>query len=507
MVIFAYPDTLFNLSVERFGVYVSNFMKRLITNPRHRRGLDGKYHHHEEPCSRMQQYITYYVPPDSASYITPRLMRHVNLCYNELIIGRFNIPCEEIAPYVLKSVIRTSLKCLDVLRNEAHPTLLDYYKDIDSDLIYRTLPLLRGFKTLRLGNVMGRVNEFLDVEGFRNTLEEFACPLISFSDFARVADNCKYVKRIDIGGPLNFLSQAFGYISAFKYIEDLNVNLVYDLSEKDLDGILLWLAGILSFDEERSEDAGSARTRAAHTSGGSRMYSVAEGSRTYPARNLGLLKSFGCFNARYKQINLISQFYNLTSLVLVNEEPSPSLAPLGNLKLLKNLTLEGYVFSHTQEVLKSIGNQLKCLNLKGVENTDLSFVSQNCGTLECLHIRFPFTSHALSSGKSNHEKPGSVPAAEFPHVLALQLYFCPITVWQYIVSNFPNLRKLSLPFPRDLLLLQKEIQERRLTRLEEFYWGKNTVVHFNGRIAMRAEFYCDGEMIVENYMDVNVSLL
>jgi hypothetical protein len=393
------------------------------------------------------------------------------------------------------------------MRNRAHPTLLDYYKDINIGLIYRTLPLLHDLKALRLGKVMGRVKAFLDVEGFRNTLEEFACPLISFSDFARVADNCKYVKRVDIGGPLNFLSHAFDYISAFKYIEDLNISGVYDLYEKDLHRILLWLTGILAFDEGSSEGAGSSRTRTGDTSEGSGMSSVAEGSRTYPARNSGQLKSFGCLNATDKHINLISQFYNLTSLVLVNEESSPSLAPLGNLKLLKNLALERYIFSDIQEVLKSIGNQLICLNLKDVENTDLSFISQNCFTLECLHIQFPFTSHALSSGKSHHEKPGTVPAAEFPHVLALQLYFCPNTVWQYIVSSFPNLKKLSLPYPHDLLLLENEIQERRLAYLEEFYWGKDTVVHFNGRIATRVEFYSDEEVTVEHYTDVDVSLL
>ena len=224
MVIFAYPDTLFNFSVECFGVYVRDFMKRLITNPRHRRGPDCKYYHHQQPCRRLQEYVTYYVPPNFASDITPRLMRRVSLCYNELINGTFKIACEEIAPYVLQAVIHPSVKCLDVMRNVAHPTRLDYYKDINIGLIYRTLPLLQDLKALRLGKIM-RIDHFpLEVEGFRNTLEEFSCPYFWYSDLATIALKCKNVKRLDVCGPILYTPMAFGYISRFKYIEELNIS-------------------------------------------------------------------------------------------------------------------------------------------------------------------------------------------------------------------------------------------------------------------------------------------
>jgi hypothetical protein len=496
MVIFAYPDTLFNLSVESFGVYVRDFMKRLITDPTHRRGPDGKYHHHQEPCSRLQEYITCYVPPNVASDITPRLMRHVSLCYNELINGTFKIACEEIAPHVIKAVIHPSVKCLDVMRNEAHPTLLDYYKDINIDLIYRALPLLQGFKTLRFGEVLDMVNIPLEVEGFRKSLEEFACPHIWSRDLATLAENCNYVKRLNVGGPLNYTSMVLHYISKFKYIEELNISGMCDLSESELYSILLWLAGLRVSYEESSEDAGSSRTRTRNTSEDSGMSSVAEGSRTYPARNSGLLKSFGCLNATDKHLNLISQFYNLTSLVLVNVCSSASLAPLKNLKLLKEFTLAGYRFSDTEEVLKSIGNQLICLNVMDTLNTDLSFISHYCRSLECLHICF---SYFLVSGENNrHRESRSGPILDFPHVVALQV--CSGEIWERedLVNHFPNLRKLSVLVSGENVFLDWFIERKRVTRVEELYWGSDTVVHFNGNTATKTVFYFDGEVTVQH---------
>jgi hypothetical protein len=425
-------------------------------------------------------------------------MRHVSLCYNELINGTFKIACEEIAPYVLKAVIHPSVKCLDILRNEAHPTRLDYYKDINIDLIYRTLPLLQGFKTLRLGKTMRTANFPLKVEGFKNTLEEFSFSDIWQNDLSTVAEHCKYLKRLDFGGPISFVSLALHYISNFKYLEALNISQLYYLSEYELCLILLWLAGNLVYDEI-SEGAGSSRTRTGDTSEGSGMSSVAEGSRTYPARNPGLLKSFGCLNATDKHITLISQFYNLTSLVLVNPYHLGSLTPLGSLKRLKNFALTRYIFSDTKEVLKSIGNQLICFNLRDVRDIDLAFISENCRSLECLHICF--SSPLLSSlGRNYHQsEPGSVPIAVLPHVTSLQIGVPERLARRYVLQHVPNLKKLSVVFPDDDLALFESLIERQILKsLNELYWSNDVIVYFEGNIVTRIMFHFYGEVTVEH---------
>jgi hypothetical protein len=497
MVIFAFPDTHFNMSVEAVGVYVRDFMKRLITDPRHRRGPDGKYHHHQEPCSRLQEYITCYVPPNVASDITQRLMRHVSLCYNELINGTFKIACEEIAPHVLQAVIHPPVRCLDVMRNEAHPTLLDYYKDINIDLIYRTLPLLQDLKALRLGKIT-RIDHFpLEVEGFRNTLEEFVSPRFWYRNITTLARNCKYIKRLDVGGAIIYTSMPFNYISRFKYIEELNISQLYYLPVNELERILLWLGGSIASADERSEEADNFRTRTGDTSEGSGMYSVSGGSPTYTARNPGLLKSFGCLNATYKHINLISKFYNLTSLLLNNSFSSVSLAPLRNLKLLKNITLMGYIFCDIQEFLKSMGNQLICLNLTDILYTDLSFISEYCRSLECLHICFSFDP-LLSTEICQRRVTVLGPMQDFAHVVHLQLYSIEINANQDVLKHFPKLRKLSIVFTGGCLCLESLIRRHMLTRLEELYWGKNIVIHFNGSSAIKTVFSFGEQVTVQH---------
>jgi hypothetical protein len=121
----------------------------------------------------LKVYIDWYVAPFFASYFTQRLITHVSMCYTEMIIdGRFCSACEEIGPYVLMSVIHSSVKRLDFVRNEAHPSLLDYSKYANGDLIYRTLPFLREFKEMKLGK-LSRDNVQLETEDFRTLWKNF----------------------------------------------------------------------------------------------------------------------------------------------------------------------------------------------------------------------------------------------------------------------------------------------------------------------------------------------
>ena len=525
------------MSVEALGDYLSYFMKYLITDTIYQRGPDGKYHHYQEPCNRLADYITRHVPPFYASEVTQRLVRYVVIRYVILIHGAFRSACEEIAPYVLKAVIHPSVKCLDFIRDSSHPTLLDYYKEIESELIYKTLPLLKDLITVRLGKSVRIINVPLEVEGFRNTLEEFCCREFWERDLALLAHKCKHVARLDIGVSIDYLSRAFCYISRFKYLEELNLSRIRNLPENELQRILLWLAGVLP-SEESSEEREDILAYSASSSQESGNTSAAESSRTLPAccpgaessrtlparcpdaessrtlparcpgaessrtlraRCPGLLKSFGCSNAIDPHINLISQFYNLTSLVLANVSRVRTLAPLSHLKMLKNFTLIRTAFIFGQEVLKSIGNQLICLKFVDVWNTDFSFISHHCRSLECLHLYFSYSYKLILPPNYLNPESHSLPLPDFPHVVTLQLYLTEDLARNYVLSRFRNLKKLSLVSTGgDVLLLQSLMQRRLITRLEELYWGYDTVILFNGSTATKTVFHLGGQVTVQH---------
>lgn len=485
------------MSIESLGDYLSHLMKCLITDTIYQRGPDGKFHHYQEPCSRLADYISLHVPPFYAIEVTHRLIRYVVIRYLILVHGVFRNACKEIAPCVLKAVIHPSVKRLDFIRDSAHPTLLDCYKEVESELIYRTLPLLQDLKTVRLGKSVRIINVPLEVEGFSNTLEEFSCRDFWERDLAVLAHKCKHITRLDIGASIDYLSRAFCYISRFQYLEELNLSRMRNLPENELHRILLWLTGVLPSDEESWVETEDISAHSVGSSLDSGKTSAAE-SCTFPARSPGLLKSFGCSNAIDPHINLISQFYNLTSLVLSSVSRVRTLAPLRHLKMLKNFTLIRSAFILAQEVLKSIGNQLICLNLIDVWNTDFSFISQNCRSLQCLHLYFSYSYKLILPPNYLNPESHSLPIPDFPHVVALQLYLTDDLARYYVLSRFLNLKKLSLVSTDDVFLLESLMQRRMMKRLEELYWGSDTVILFSDITVTKMVFHMGGQVTVQH---------
>ena len=95
-------------------------------------------------------YVIWYVPPFFANYITHRLITHVSVCYTEQIIDcRFCSACEEISFEFLMWVIHSSVKSRDFVRNEAHPSLLDYC----GDLIYRIISIVKTTRCTGVSNL------------------------------------------------------------------------------------------------------------------------------------------------------------------------------------------------------------------------------------------------------------------------------------------------------------------------------------------------------------------
>ena len=483
MVILACPDSLFNKSVDVFRVYVSELMRRLITDPRYRRGPDGKHHHYQAPCCRLQEYIIVHVPRDVAGEVTVRLMRKVSLCYSELITdGRFRSACEEIAPYIFRAVVHPSVKCLNFVRNKEHPTLLDYHKEVNGDLVYRTLPLLRDLKVLKIGKMATFASVSLDVEGFRDSLEKFSTSNYLEKDIEELANKCKRIRCLDLGGTIIYPSNICNLISRFEYLEELNLSLLRFLSNDDLEVILYWLFGFLPLYRSPSQKPGVTSTLSETSSQTHKEALMADLFRNRPLRHSGQLKSFGCANARVEHIDLICMFYNLTSLVLCDLTPSCSLLALRYLNRLKNLTLIRSHFSDVEEFLKVSGNQLICLNFADVFGTIFTLVSQKCRSLECLHLCFSRPEHLILPANYRDVDSHSLSFPDFPLVVTLQLYITENHARGYILSRFPNLRKLALLYTGDdLPLLDSIVNRTRLVRLEEFYWGLQTVMVFSDR--------------------------
>jgi len=484
MVILACPDSLFNKSVDMFRVYVSQLMRRLITDPRHRRGPDGKYHHYQAPCSRLREYIIVHVPRDVAGEVTVRLMRKVSLCYSELINdGRFRSACEEVAPYVFRAVVHPSVKCLNFVRNKEHPTLMDYHKEVNGDLVYRTLPLLRDLKVLKIGKMATFASVSLDVEGFRDSLEKFSTSNYLEKDIEELANKCKRIRCLDLGGTIIYPSNICNLISRFENLEELNLSLLLFLSSDDLEVILYWLFGFLPLYTSPSQKPGGSATLAGTSSHTHKEALKEELFRIRPLRHSGQLKSFGCSNARDEHIDLICMCYNLTSLVLCDVTPSCSLVALRYLNRLKNLTLIRSRFSDVEEFLRVSGNQLICLNFVDVLSTNFTLISQNCRSLECLHLCFSRSEDLVLPANYRDVDSHSLPVPDFPRVVTLQLYITEHHAREYILSRFPYLRKLTLlNTGGDLTLLDSIMNRKRLVRLEEFYWGLQTVMIFSDRL-------------------------
>ena len=479
----AYGETLFNKCVEAMGVYVSDLMKRLIIDSRNSRGPDGKYHHYQEPCSRLEEYVTCHMPQNVSEDVTYRLISRVSVCYTYLCNDvKFRRACEEVAPHVLKAVIHPAVKRLDFIRDNWHPTLLEFYDDVSGDLIYRTLPLLRDLKVLRIRKMSTFGHVPLDVEGFKDTLEEFSTRNYLESDIEMLANKCKRIKCLELGGRKNISSNIFDLISRFEGVEELNLTMLSFINTADLQRILSWLVGRIPSSNSSSQNSGDIPTNTGASSQTPEDDVVDEQLRNLPERHSGQLKSFGCANVTDEHINLICMFYNLTSLIISDVIPPCPLTPLRSLNHLKDLTLIRSCFSDAEELLVAVGNHLICLKIIDVFGTNFTFISQNCRSLECFHLFFSRLEHLILPANYRDVDSHSLPFPDFSSVITFQLYITERLAQRYVVSRFPNLRKLSVVLTcDDFILLDSLLRGSRPASLNELYWGSDTLVIFSER--------------------------
>jgi hypothetical protein len=470
MAILYNPDTLINIAVQEMANYVTYFTNWAIM-------ISNK--HYQTPCNLLEKIINIYVPPFFANEITFALIRPVNQCYNKLKNDSvFKTHCHTISPVVLKSVMHKSVKALDCNPNIAHPTLLDYYKVRNCDLIYKALSLFHGLREVRLGTAHRTDDMILDIRGFRDTLEEFSSRSCWDSDIETLARNCKQLRCLDISCSEGVTDGVVDYILMFEQLEELNLCEINSLSEDALQRLLKGLAedkvsdgnGLLKFsDEAPSANTGTFRSQR--------------------------LKIFGCNDPSDYHITMIAQFFNLTSLALSNIVKT-QLTPLRCLRHLENLFLKKSVFSCATELLTCIGNQLICLNIIDVSGTDCNFISLNCQSLSCLHLCFEEVEKLCLPFENCQAEQVTLPVPEFPKVECLQLFLRDSNAADYIVTGCKNLRSLNIEtrFP-DIRLFVDGIRERKNLVYLERVFCESTVAFCSKKECRMFKFYSDGTTV------------
>jgi hypothetical protein len=481
------------MAAQELGQYVSDFMKNLIMHYSCPRDGDLQYNLYEELCCHLQENLQLYVPADQAREISLVLIKHVNQTYNELMRDRdLRNACQKVAPLILKSVLHPSLNDLDAIPSISHPKPSDYHKVENCDLFYKTLPLLRGLKAVRLGDANRCDETMLIVDGFRETLETFSSRSCWDSDIETLAKNCKRLRCLDISGSEGITDGVVDYILQFEHLEELHLSEIDSLSQKALQRILNGFAAAELSDEDFSKESKSSSSIDAECQEGSGFPS--EVTPCSKMRRSQLLKSFSCSNATGRHISSISQkFSNLTSLSLSSVHQCV-LTPLRNLKHLRVFTLIDSVFFLVEGLLEAAGHQLTCLNFVDVNGTDFNFICDNCPSLVCLHLCFDSDQNLLLHCKYKEDETEYTYTPKIQSVKFLQLFLHEYHTVNYILKCFRNLRTLCMGHTRyggDLL--KKIIKREDLIYLEELFWGNQVVIKFCGNLVSATRFHEDGK--------------
>jgi hypothetical protein len=441
------------------------------------RDADGTRRRYQEPCRLLEIDISELVPEPIAVEVTVKLMRSVYITYSELMANRdLQSACDEIAPLVLKSVVHSSVKSLDCMQDVAHPTLLDYYKISDCDIVYKALPLFRGLRAVKLGNASRNGDVPLDVKGFKDTLEKFSSRSCVEEDLETLANNCSRIKCLDINGNFTVENTIYKHILSFRHIIELDLSTVTFLPSNDLLLILNSLGGFVTLNLDSRNSSGASSSRAT--------------SETSD-RSEALTKLGANCSIIQRVFPRIEKFKNLTSLTL-SKVVSRKLWQLRELKHLKKFKFCNSGFSLIEEILSDIGKQLICLNLINVAGTDIRPIGVHCPFLECFHLCFSISQHLILPVHRDFDASSPL----FGSVVSLKLHLEDRRAAEYILNKMCNVKKLVMSYEFDDAFLDRIIRRNWLKNLEELHWGGSTVLKFSEGVININEFYPDGRVSV-----------
>jgi hypothetical protein len=438
------------------------------------------YRRYQEPCRLLELDINELVPKMIAMEVTVKLMKQVYMTYTELMANSdFKIACDKIAPLVLKSVVHSSVKSLECLRDVSHPTLLDYYKIPNCDLVYKALPLFRGLQTVKLGAADRTDAVPLDISGSEESLEEFTSRSVVESDLETLANNSRSIKCLNINGRFTTEDKVYRHILSFRHLTDLDLSDVSFLRGRELLLILNSLGGFVSL----NLDSGDRRT------------GTSAGETSETSDRSQFLKTLGCnFSNIHHIFPRIEKFKNLTSLSMSNVL-TRSLTQLRELRHLKKLMFRNSRFSLIEEILPEIGKQLTCLNLVNVAGTDLRPIGVHCYLLECLHLSFNVSQFLVLPLRFVSEEFSPV----LGNVTTLQLYLEDLGTVESVLDHVCNVKKLVMTYRiADEAFLEKLLDRKWLKNLEELHWAGNIVIKLSETVKTLYEFYPDGRASVHH---------
>lgn len=482
MLVLSNPESLYDMAAEMLASYVRYFTRWTIM-------LCNQ--NYQEPCRLLQEPLIHCLPCDRARDISVALVRQVAQCYSDLKNNTlYRNACAERAPLVLKSVLHPSVKRLECIRDTSHPSILEYYKVTNCDLLYKALSLLRGLKDVSLGPANRTDDMSLDVQGFRDTLEKFASRSCRDSDLEMLANNCKRLRYFDISHSSDISDAIVEHILRFEHMDELNLCEVSFLSEEALGRILKGFCDVrlcLCADIQKHRE--SLRRCGKDMAKDIGAYSVSISSPRSQR-----LKIFGCAHPRKQRIDIIAQFSNLTSISL--SQANYPLTPLRDLEYLISFKLSNSRFMFVSELLIAIRNRLKCLNIVDVFCTDYDFLRANCVSLICLHLCFKTRSDLILLPDYCEVSP---PLPDFPKVEFLQLYIRELLAAKYILFGFKRLRRFNLQIevPDYRIYLEHILDRGDKIYLGEVFW-KNVVIKFYPNMFSIITFHSDGTKTVHN---------
>jgi hypothetical protein len=462
MEVFYCPDLLKNLAIEAIGKLVSDMFSQLAKNLEKYESLTENYV--KKSCSQFHELFKAMVPVTVANEVTIKLLRYVNLTYENLSMADVDFDLEFIGSEVVCAVIHPHVMRLDFKEYSTHPDVLDRYKIKAPLLIYDSLHKLENLKVLNLGVPCENINGDWNLSHVPKMLKRFSSWVCSDNDIMLLSKSCNGLESLDFMMSAYVSDDCLKFLIKFPHLKELNLGGI-TLSERGLTWIL------------------NALCSTSGVGNGDNFTSLAK-----------QLVSFGFNYPKQSHINVLArEFQNLRSLHLSVARRKIRLTRLRDLKYLSNFSLRFYgVF---EEDIKVIGSQLKCLDIYLYTLSELKWIYDYCPRLQCLHLYFRIPLEPPSELMAYFER---FPLPEFRSVECLQLILFNQDITDYIVSRFVNIKKLYIFHDGRDSLFENIVQRKQLRHLEQFFWGDRTVVEFSGGKAIITTFDGEGSEFIQH---------
>ncbi|XP_069678262.1 uncharacterized protein [Periplaneta americana] len=427
-----YPGSLSNLAVEAFGKYISDLLVHFVTFPQHTEKRDFKKDYILQTCKRLEIMIEHMITPICANEVTQKLLKYIDVTYRELLETVYWQCLDEISPILVSAILHPSVTRIDSFKRRLHPSKNDNVYCWIPSIIFHAVHKLKHLQVLRCNRMAFQPDWFGEGLKVAENLQEFQSQICNDKVLEILSRTCKKLKVLDVSSS-HVSDSCVKSILKFEQLEILNTEYTR-LSKTGMTNILK------GFSQLRVSQHDSCNV--SHK-----------------------FRALGCENLDLPEIIILADnFTNLNSLTLATFI-NCSLDPLSKLNHLTKLTLKYVNFTRAEKVLRKIGNQLVSLSLSHTLDTDLEFISNNCQSLNCLHldlVRFVY---------QNTKK---ITSPEFKSLLCLNIHLDDSSEIEYIASRCVNIKKLFIKNGA-ISFLHRLIKRELLKKLEVIFWDSDSL--------------------------------